>query len=65
MNIGFSIKSALMKSGNSREWLAGEMKVSITRINKLALSEAATTDVVKRLADAFEMKASEFIALGE
>lgn len=65
MNIGKSIKVALAMRDMKQNQLASKMKVTPRWINGLANTEQASTSTVDKLAKAFGMKASEFIALGE
>lgn len=65
MNVGNSLKVALVKKGMSQTALAEQMKVHVQWVNKLANSQSASQATIEGLAEALGMKASEFIALGE
>jgi plasmid maintenance system antidote protein VapI len=65
MNIGISIKVALAKRGINQKALAEKMGTTPAAISQLAAQESCTGATIKKLADAFGMKASEFVALGE
>lgn len=65
MNIGNSLKVALIKKGISQTQLAKQMGVHTQWINKLANSETASQGTIVSLAVALDMKTSEFISLGE
>lgn len=65
MNVGNSLKVALIKKGMSQTALAEQMGVHVQWVNKLANSQSASQATITTLAEALGMKASEFIALGE
>lgn len=65
MNIGKSIKVALAKKDMNQQDLAEKMKVSKPYVSQLAGREHAGMGTVVLLADVFDMKVSDFIALGE
>ncbi len=65
MNIGKSITVALEGKKENTSWLARQMGVSRTRAGVLKNSRGCQTNTIKRLAEIFGMKESEFIALGE
>lgn len=65
MNVGKSLKIALVKQGISQTDLAKKMGVHIQWVNKLANNESASQATIVGLAEALDMKVSEFIALGE
>lgn len=65
MNVGRSLKVALAKRDMSQTELAKKMKVHVQWVNKLANTQAASQATVVGLAEALDMKVSEFIALGE
>lgn len=65
MNVGRSIKVALAKRDMSQRQLAERLKHSERWVNQLANSERANSQTIDMLAGAFDMKASEFVALGE
>lgn len=65
MNVGRSLKIALLKRDLSQTALAEKMNVHVQWVNKLANSESASQATVVGLAEALDMKVSEFVALGE
>jgi transcriptional regulator with XRE-family HTH domain len=65
MNVGRSIKIAVAKRGMRQKDLAQQMGVTPSSISQLASQANCTGDTLARLAAAFNMKVSEFIALGE
>lgn len=65
MNIGKSIKMALVKADKKQTWLADQLGVSARWVNGLANSVGASSATIERLAAVFDMKPSEFVALGE
>lgn len=65
MNVGKSLKIALVKQGMSQTELAKKMGVHDQWISKIANSESASQATVVGIAAALGMKASEFVALGE
>lgn len=65
MNVGKSIKVALAKKDMNQQDLAEKLRVSKPYVSQLAGKEHAGMGTVVLLADAFDMKVSEFIALGE
>ncbi len=65
MNVGRSLKVALAKRDMSQTQLAKKMNVHVQWVSKLANSETASQATVTGLAEALDMKVSEFVALGE
>lgn len=65
MNIGKSIKVALAKKEMTQQDLAEKMNVSKPYVSQLAGKAHAGMGTVVLLADAFGMKVSEFVDLGE
>lgn len=65
MNVGKSLKMALAKRGMNQVQLAEKMKCSQVWINRLANSESASMATITQLAEALDMKVSEFLALSE
>ena len=65
MNVGKSINKAIVDQGKDTKWLSEQLKVSVTRAGVLRNSLNTSTDTLQRLAAAFKMPVSEFIALGE
>lgn len=65
MNVGKSIKHMLISKGMSQAKLAEQLGVSKVWVNRLANSRLASMATIETLAAFFEMKVSEFVALGE
>ena len=65
MNVGKSIKHALINKGWGYTDLSERMELTAGQIGRLANQESCKGAVIKKLADAFDMPVSEFIALGE
>jgi len=65
MNVGKSIKIALAKRDINQTQLAGKLGFTQVWVNRLANSRTASMTTVETLAQAFNMRVSEFIALGE
>lgn len=65
MNVGKSIKVALAKREMNQQDLAEKMKVTKPYVSQLAGKAHAGMGTVSILAEAFDMKVSEFLALGE
>lgn len=65
MNVGKSIKVALAMREMNQQDLAVKMVVSKPYVSQLAGKQHAGIGTVTLLAEAFGMKVSEFLALGE
>lgn len=65
MNIGKSIQIALIDKGWQKKDLADKMGVTRSTISNLVKSNTCTGQALDNLCEVFEMKASDFIALGE
>ena len=65
MNIGKSINKALAEDEKNTVWLANKLKRSTATISLYRRSVHCQTETAQKLAKAFGMKTSEFIALGE
>jgi transcriptional regulator with XRE-family HTH domain len=65
MNIGKSIKLAKVKNEINYEQLAELIGLSRAQVAALSAKPHASCKNIERLAKAFNMKPSEFIALGE
>ena len=65
MNIGKSIKIALLHKGCTQKQLSKMLRVHISTVVRLANGRSCSMDRVNQLAEVFEMKVSDFIALGE
>lgn len=65
MNIGKSTKQALLDRGKTVTWLAVQLGCSRNQASQFANNKNASSKTINSLSEVFEMKASEFIALGE
>jgi len=65
INVGRATKVALAQRNKSIIWLAQELNTSRQNVSVIANRAGAKSQTIDRLADAFELSASEFIALGE
>jgi len=65
MNVGKSIKVASAQREVDTRWLSEQLHVSITRINTLKSNTHCNTKLLERIAEAFEMTVSDFVALAE
>lgn len=65
MHTGRSLKVALAQRDQTIGWMADQMGVSRQRISKIANSDTATPRTIRRMSEIFNLKCSEFIALGE
>ena len=65
MNVGKSIKICLAKNGMQGKELAPLMGVLPQHISRLANRKTCKGHVIDQLSHIFDMKSSEFIALGE
>ena len=65
MNIGKSIKIALAQREKNATWLAGTLDMHKQAVGRLMNNPTAQGATITRLAGAFLLKDSEFIALGE
>lgn len=65
MNVGKSIKMALVKVDKKQTWLAEQLGISSRQVNKVANAESASGKTIEKMADVFGMKVSDFLALGE
>lgn len=65
MNVGKSIKIALAQREKNTRWLSEAMDVSLPQISNLAKTKHANGSTIDKVAEAFGMTSSEFIALGE
>lgn len=65
MNVGKSIRIALAMKGMKQKDLAEKLGIRAPSLSQLASQKSCTGDTISKLADAFDMPASEFIALGE
>lgn len=65
MNLRKSIKVALAQRDMEQKALAEQLGMSQSSMSQLAAQESCTGATLRKLADAFGMKVSEFVALGE
>jgi|3_EtaG_2_1085321.scaffolds.fasta_scaffold61307_4 plasmid maintenance system antidote protein VapI len=65
MNIGKTVKTALLLKDKDVPWLAKKLGVTRGRADKISAASTVNSKTISRLADAFDMSESEFIALGE
>jgi plasmid maintenance system antidote protein VapI len=65
MNIGKSMKIALLKNNMDQSGLAQTMEVHVSAISRISCNKTITTETLERVAKALKMKVSEFVALGE
>lgn len=65
MNTGKALTVAIAMKEMSRQQLADKMGISVITLRAMCRARSATTDTMKRAADAMGMKTSELIALGE
>ena len=65
MNISKSIKHCLNDTGIMKKKLAEKLGVSVQTISTLMKAEKCGGEMLDKLAKAFDMPVSEFIALGE
>lgn len=65
MNIGKSIKVALAKKGMKSKDLAKILGVTGPTVSTMTTRTTASGQMLSRLAEAFDMPVSDFVALGE
>lgn len=65
MNIKMSVKVALARHDMTVKELAERMGVSRTRVYDIIKQPAPRITTIQKVADAFDMRVSGFIALGE
>lgn len=65
MNLGKSIQIARAKRGLQVKELAEKLGMKPTSLSQLSSQDSCTGATLQKLAKAFDMKVSEFIALGE
>lgn len=65
MNIKKSVKLALIESDKRQTWLAGEMGLTDSALSSLLVTNRPNAGAIEKMAKAFNMKVSEFVALGE
>ena len=65
MNIGKSLKIALINNGENQKWLAEKLQMKHQQISNIANGMGGNANTIKKIAGAFDMPVSEFIKLGE
>lgn len=65
MNFANCVKAALKERERNISWLARRLDISEPRARQIATNAAANTNTIQRVADGFEMRPSELIALDE
>ena len=65
MNLRKSIKVALAKADKDQKWLADTIGIAPAHVSVIIKRNSANTKTLESVADAFGMKVSELIALGE
>lgn len=65
MNTGKALLVALAMSEKTKKELAESMGLSVETVYSMCRAKSATTDTMKRAADALGMKLSDLVALGE
>lgn len=65
MNVGKSIKVALAQRGMTQKALAEQLGMSQSSMSQLAAQESCTGATLNKLAAAFGIPVSEFVAIGE
>jgi len=65
MNIGRSTKVALAQRDKKTAWLCEQLGVSRQQAHGITVRASASASTIERLAKAFNLKPSEFVALGE
>jgi DNA-binding Xre family transcriptional regulator len=65
MNISKSVGYALVNSGLTKKQLAEKLGTSQNTVSKLCKEKTCSGKMLDQLCAAFEMKVSDFVALGE
>lgn len=65
MDIGKSIRLALAHKNMSKTVLAQKMGCKLPSVSQLCARSCIKSETIQKLANVFEMKVSEFVALGE
>lgn len=65
MNLGKSLKIALVKAEKTQAQLADDLGITRQIVNRWATSGNMTRETIELLANYFDLKTSEFVALGE
>ena len=65
MNVKKSVKIALIHADKKQGWLAEKIGMTQPALSLMLSTNRPGTLAIEKLADAFDMKPSELIALGE
>lgn len=65
MDLGKSLKIALVKANKSQSELAKDFGVTRQKVNRWATTGNMTKETIQSLSEYFGLKVSEFVALGE
>lgn len=65
MDIGKSLKMAMLKNNMTRDEVAEKMGFHLSNVSRIVTTGVITTETLGRLAAVFNMQASDFIKLGE
>lgn len=65
MNFRKSVKICLAKYEKDMTWLAGELDVLPSSLSSILANNHPRGVILEKTANAFEIKVSEFVALGE
>ena len=65
MNVGKSIKKSLIDQDKNLDWLATKLDRSYSTVTHMSNQKTANGNNLIKLSRIFNMKVSEFIALGE
>lgn len=65
MNIGKSIKVAMAKKGMRGKELAEKLGVTPSSVSIMSSRKTASSTMLNKLCEAFDMPASDFVKLGE
>lgn len=65
MNFRRSLKLALAQRDMTQKALAEQLGMRETSLSQLAAQTSCTGATLQKIAEAFDMKVSEFVALGE
>lgn len=65
MNIGKSIEHAIINTGMQKKELAKALEVTPIQVSRLCAQSTCSGKMLDKLCTVFNMKASDFVALGE
>jgi transcriptional regulator with XRE-family HTH domain len=65
MDLGKSLRIALVHSGKTQMKLADDFNISRQTVSRWANTGNMTQETIKELSSYFDMRPSEFVALGE